>query len=89
MMIRTWESSTLRAHRGMQTQAAGQQNRKRKKMAMMMMTIRRATPVQRSSSGKPRMRSGLQELETVTLTKSAMGIIDHEDDIATIHPPDL
>lgn len=70
----------------MQRQTAGQQHRKRKKMAMMRMMIRSATPVQRSSSGKPRMMSGLQELDTVTLTVSVKCRYN-EDDIT--HAPSL
>ena len=52
---------------------------------MRMMTIR-AIRVQRSSSGKPRMRSGLQELDTVT---SIMSEIDqnNEDDLEEMFKP--
>ena len=38
--------------------------------AIMRMMMRSATPVQRCSSGKPRMMSGLQELDAVALTMS-------------------
>ena len=53
-------------------------HKKRKKIPMIRMMMRTATPVQRSSSGRPRMRSGLQELDTVTLTKSVIEMSDHD-----------